>query len=243
VDADTQCLAHVTTQGASKKARGDATYGSMRKNFLWGLPLPPFVYFSNGPPGQNRKESTVPSAMQQPRAKRLCCAVICTIKTQLSDSPARTKLVALIFSAKSSTVVRTRGLCCPCCEPFGEVDAADRRCRTCRCCGICPAPLPPALLSRCAGAGAGAGARLPCEPGLAKAAGSAMPIALARSCLCRLCALPRQLAPSSCASARQSTRGGETATARHSDTHDWHGGALPASHLSSIAHALHAKLL
>ena len=38
------------------------------------------------------------------------------------------------------------------------------------------------------------------------------------------------------------TRAGETTTARHSDTHDGPGGALPASHLGSIAHALHSKL-
>lgn len=30
----------------------EGTYGSMRKNFLWGFPLPPFVYFSSGPPDQ-----------------------------------------------------------------------------------------------------------------------------------------------------------------------------------------------
>jgi len=35
-----------------KKLKGEGTYGSMRKNFLCGFPLPPFVYFSSGPPGQ-----------------------------------------------------------------------------------------------------------------------------------------------------------------------------------------------
>jgi hypothetical protein len=50
---------------------------------------------------------------------------------------------------------------------------------------------------------------LPCEPGLAKAAGSAMPIALARSCLCCLCAPPRQLAPSPRAAPKQQGRARE----------------------------------
>jgi hypothetical protein len=100
-------------------------------------------------------------------------------KNTRRESPASTKLVALIFSAKSSTVVRTRGLCCPGGDRFGDVDAADRRWRTCRCCGMC-AP-PPAPFS----GSMGAGARFPCAPaGLAKAAGSAMPMAFARSC-CR----------------------------------------------------------
>ena len=100
--------------------------------------------------------------------------------------------MALIFSARSSTVVRTRGLG----TLLGEVEAAERRFSTCRCSGMLPpipplpippppmppAPTPPPPFSGCCAKGA----RWPAG-GLEKGAGRAIPIALARNCGCLRC--------------------------------------------------------